>query len=109
MGNNLTVEIYGTNYSIKSTEEPEYVRSLAQDINNMVTELIQKGGLSLNQALILICLHYLDSLNKSEKSADHMREQVSEYLKDANTARAALTAIQKEIDRMNKSQTGADV
>jgi len=111
MGNNLTVEIYGTNYSITSAEEPEYVRSLAHDVNEMVTDLIQQNGLSLNQALLLICLHYLDSLKKSEQSADHMREQVSEYLKDANSARLALTAIQKEIDRIerqSKPQTSTD-
>ena len=104
MSSELIIEVYGTRYSIKSTEDPKYVQILAQEVNDMLTDMMQQKGLSLNQALILMNLHYLDSLKKSEQSADHMRVQISEYLKDAATARAELADVQRQLSRLEQQR-----
>ena len=104
MSNKLTIEIYGTRYSITSTEDEKYVQSLAQEIDEMLTHMMQQSGISLNQAYLLLALHYLDSLKKGEQGVDHMREQVSEYLKDANTARDELAAALQKLERLEHRQ-----
>ena len=109
MSNKLTVEVYGTQYSITSTEDEKYVQSLAQEVDEMLTTMMQQKGISLNQVYLLALLHYLDLLKKSEQSADHMREQVSEYLKDATTAREELAAALQKLERLEQQKThGAD-
>ena len=104
MSNEITIEIYGTRYSITSTEDPKYVQTLAQEVDDMLSGMMQQKGISLNQALLLMNLHYLDSLKKSEQSIDHMRVQISEYLKDASTARAELADAQRKISRLEQQK-----
>jgi cell division protein ZapA len=98
----LTIEIYGANYTITAKESPEYVLELAEELDEKLTKLMELGGLSLNQAFVLVALHYVDAHKKSEEAADHLREQVSEYLKDATTARSELTAAMQRLERYEK-------
>ena len=105
MSSEIIIEVYGTRYSIKSSEEPKYVQALAQEIDEMLTNMMKQKGISLNQALLLMSLHYLDTLKKNEQSADHMRVQISEYLKDAATARAELADVQRKLSRLEQQKS----
>ena len=104
MDNRLTIEIYGTRYSITTTEDPQYVKTLAGEIDTTLFELMRSGRTSLNQALLLLCLQYLDSEKKSEQGADHLRSQVAEYLEDASKARTELAEAQLKIDRLERAK-----
>ena len=102
MSSKLTIEVYGTRYPITTTEDPQYVQDIVREMNETIGGLMRGSGISLNQALVLMALHYLDSLRKSGESADHLREQVSEYMKDASDARAELAALQQQFGQQLK-------
>lgn len=100
--NRVTIEIYGSQYPITTRESITYVQELAAEIDSGVTELVDRSSASLPQALILMCLSYLDAYKKSEASADNLREQVAEYLEEASQAKLELTRAKAEIERLNR-------
>ena len=97
MSNKMTVQIYGSKYNIVTTEDSGYVHTLAAEIDNTVTELMQHSGMSVNQALILTALSSQDAYRKSEQNADNLRRQVTEYAEELAEARKnAVQAVQEE-------------
>jgi cell division protein ZapA (FtsZ GTPase activity inhibitor) len=102
MGHKLTIEIYGTKYPITTTEDPDYVAQLSREIDRTLSDLMRMGNLSLNQALLLLSLQYLDSHKKAEQGSDHLRSQVAEYLEDAGAARAELAAALQRLEKLEK-------
>ena len=103
MTNRVRIEILGAEYTIATPEEEEYVRRLAREIDAQVSQLLDNDSkLSPNAALILCALGYADSFYKSERSADHMRSQLSEYLEDAARARIELDDAKRELEKMRR-------
>ena len=103
MANHIKIEILGAEYTIATSEEEEYVRRLAREINTQVSQLLDRDAkLSPNAALILTALGYADSFYKSEQSADHMRSQLSDYLEDAARARIELDDARRELEKTRR-------
>ncbi|MDR2908328.1 MAG: cell division protein ZapA [Oscillospiraceae bacterium] len=100
--NRVVVLINGVRYPIRTVEEPGYVSALAEEMDNALHNLISKGALSLNEALVLISLEYLDSYKKSDRNLDNMRSQLAEYMEDAASARQELNDAKKEIERLKR-------
>jgi len=104
MANKMTVMIYGIRYAITSTEDPAYVYTLAGEIDRLVTEMMHAGGMSVNQALVLAALSYLDASKKSEATVDNLRNHISDYADDAAKARMELAEARKSL---GKNMSGA--
>ncbi|MDR2932977.1 MAG: cell division protein ZapA [Oscillospiraceae bacterium] len=103
MSNKLTVQIYGNKYPITFQEDPSYVQQLAAEIDKTVTDLMRNSGrMSINDALVLTALNYLDACRKAEDGADNLRKQITAYVEDAAKARMELSEARKEIARMEK-------
>ena len=81
---------------------------MAAEIDKMVRQLMDGTHLSMNEALVLISLSYLDAYKKSEESADNLRSQVGEYLEEASKARAETADAQKEIMRLENRLTATE-
>ena len=96
-GNRVVVMINGMRYSIRTVEDPSYVREIAQQMDVAVHNLAISGNLSLNESLVLVGLEYLDSFKKSELNLDNMRSQLAEYMEDAALARQELSALKREL------------
>ena len=101
--NRVVVIINGVRYPIKTIENPDYVNELAQQMNIAVHNLMLSGSLSLNEALVLIGLEYLDSFKKSNTNLDNMRSQLSEYMEDAALARQELSSLKRELERLKNN------
>lgn len=102
MAHKLTIEVYGTKYSITANDDPSYVNSLGKELDKMAAELMKSGQLNINQALVLIALNCLDNYKKAEQSSDNLREQVAGYLEDAATARMELEEVQRELKKLKR-------
>lgn len=101
--NRIRVNIGGAKYTISTPEPEEYVEELALEIDILVSDLMAKSAnLSLNDALVLTALHYLDAYRKSETNADHLRSQISDYLEDTARFRMDIEDARREIDRLKK-------
>lgn len=95
-----TLQINGIKYPITTTEPEDYVEELGREIDRAVCSIIDQSHVSLNEALVLCCLNYLDAYRKSEGVTDHFRNQIAEYLEEASKARAQAMDARKELARL---------
>ncbi len=101
--NKVKIEICGSSYIITSTEEPAYVEELAQHLDGEVKELMASNpSMSINIALILCAMSYLDDMSKANFTADHLRSQIKEYLEDAARARTEADEQKREVERLKR-------
>ncbi len=106
MINKVRIEIGGSTYMISTAEPEEYVTKLAFEVDEQIRDMQEKNqNLSINEALVLCALSYIDSYKKSEQSCDNMRSQVTEYLEDAARTRIELDEARREVDRLSRELT----
>lgn len=98
----VTLTINGNKYPITTVEKESYVRGMGEEIDEALQGLLSGSRLALNEALVLLCLSYLDAYKKSEKNADNLRGQIAEYLEEASRARQQAGEAQKEIRRLEE-------
>ena len=92
--------IAGNKYPITTVESESYVRAMGEEIDEALAELMDNSRLALNEALMLLCLSYLDAYKKSEANSDNLRGQIAEYLEEASKARQQADEAGKEIQRL---------
>lgn len=103
MINRVRVEIYNSKYVIATPEDEEYVQKLARELDEQIRNLMESSDrVTLNDALVLSALNYVDAFYKSEQSADHMRSQLTDYLEEAARAKIELDEARREIDELKK-------
>lgn len=105
--NKVTVTICGTKYPITTLEDPAYVVGLAHKLDEALKELtLGSHAVSINEALVLVAMSYLDSFEKSEKNTDNLRRQISEYLEDAAKARMDASEARRELSKLERKLSG---
>jgi len=111
MANKVKIQVSNMDFVLTTNEEPNYVLSLASELDNDLTEVIKGNpSLSINQALVLCCISYIDNYKKSENNSDNMRNQLTDYLEDAAKARIELDETKRELERLKrKLGASADV
>lgn len=105
--NKMTIQVRGIKYPITSKEEPGYVVGLAHKLDEDVRELTSgRNGISLNEALVLIAMSYLDTAEKAERTCDNLRSQISEYLDDAAKLRLEASDAKRELGKLERKLGG---
>ena len=64
--------------------------------------MAQSAGLSLNEALVLCAIGYLDIYKKERANADHIRVQLKDYLEDAAKARIEVDEARRNMERISR-------
>lgn len=83
------VQIFGTTYTIRGDEEPEYIISLAKYVDEKMKAITAKGRtLSLQKLAVLTALNIADELFKEREKA---REKIATIIKKIDTILARLT------------------
>lgn len=105
--NKMTIQVRGIKYPITTKEDPAYVVGLAHKLDEDIRELTSgRTGVSLNEALVLVAMSYLDSTEKAERTADNLRSQISEYLDDAAKLRLEASDAKREIGKLERKLGG---
>lgn len=101
--NKVQLKICGATYSIVTEDDPEYVESLGEMINNEMKN-ISMGSPSLSsiQCAVLVALDQADACRKATASADNLRAQIKDYLEDSARARMEVDVARREIERLNR-------
>ena len=103
MANRVKVQICGITLNISTSETSDYLKEIAAQIDEQVTTIMgDSGRVSINDALILAAINYADAFKKSDRTADHLRSQLAEYLEDAARTRIELDESRREIDRLRR-------
>lgn len=104
MSNRVKVQICGITLHISTGENPDYVREIAALLDEQVSALISgQSRVSLSDALALVAVNYADAYKKSNRTCDHLRGQIAEYLEDAARTRIELDEARREIDRLRRA------
>ena len=97
MVNKVRVTIAGAPYAIATTDTESYITSLAKELDEDITKLLDdNGNLSLSKAAVFCAMDYLDEYRKSAGSAENMRSQIQDYIADAAKAKLAEDKVRAE-------------
>lgn len=103
MMNRVRIEINAAKYVVSTPEEESYVKALAKELDGQVRALLEANGkMTQSDALVLCALSALDEYRKSEENANHMRDRLTEYVKDESKARLELDEAKREIERLTR-------
>ncbi|MEG1779197.1 MAG: cell division protein ZapA, partial [Oscillospiraceae bacterium] len=71
--NKVRLSMFGVEYVVNTSEEPSYVKQLANEIENIVQSALDRNSsTSLSEAYMLCCLNFADRYKKAEQNADHL-------------------------------------
>ena len=101
--NRIQIEIAHSYYTITTSEDEAYVSQLGEEIHNQVEKLMERNdSLSVNDALVLCAISYLDAYKKSEANADHLRGQIKGYSDDIARARIEIDEERRKSDELSR-------
>lgn len=111
--NKMRFNVCGTDYVITTTDTEEYVKSLAEKLDeDMTAVMTDTPSASTATAAVITALDYLDEMKKTEDGAANMRAQIKDYLEDtaksklaAEEAHAETETANKEIERLRREVT----
>lgn len=94
------VKVAGSTFKVVSEDSPEYMASLAREVDIKIDKLLNNSTLSTTQAAVIVALDYADSLKKSDSSSDTLKAQLKESLKDVATAKKEADFYKRELERL---------
>ncbi len=101
--NKVRIQVAGASYTISTPEEKEYVEGLAQRLDKQLAALLENSpALSINDALILCSLQFLDNEQKANRSADRMRQQFSGYMDEIKQIQDNADSVKKENEQLRR-------
>jgi len=106
MRNRLTVIIAGQEYNLLSTDDADYMRKVAEHVDEKVTEVTRDARVSLADAAVLAALNIADEYYKELAVSEHLRVQIKEYLEEATDLKMQLSEAKREIFKL-QSRSGA--
>lgn len=72
----IRVTMAGRDYTLVSSDPPEYVRRVAELADRRLTEMTAVSGLPLAQAAVLTCLNLTDDLIRAKDENTALRKQL---------------------------------
>lgn len=76
----VTVRLAGRNYTLVSSEAPEYMQRVADYVDRKLNETAQAVNLPSAQAAILTCMNLGDELMKSQDEISMLRRRLEEAM-----------------------------
>ena len=92
-------------FTFMSSEEEEYSRCLAAEVDRDIKEVCRCNRKSVSSAAILTALNYFDQLHKNAATAEALKNQLAGYLAEIIHQQADLEALEKENRRLREENT----
>ncbi len=74
MSQPVQVTIYGQHYTVRSGEDPERVKRLAERVDSLMREIANSGVIDNNRAAVLACLHMADEVDKLSSELNALKQ-----------------------------------
>lgn len=101
--NRVKVLINGTEYTLVSSEEPEYVQRVAVLADRKLTEIYETSPrLSTALASMLAAINLADEYIKLDDAADNLRKQIAESLKTEEKLSAELAEYKERAAKLEE-------
>ena len=68
----MRVMVYGTEYNIRATEDPEHIRKIAKRVDNAMRALAEgnRTGRSITEIAVMVALHFANEMVRTEQELD---------------------------------------
>ena len=85
----ISVRVAGKNYTLVSSDPPEYVRRVAELADRRLNETEIASGAPAQQAAVLTCINLVDELLKAKDENTALRRQLQQMTAQGGTAKKA--------------------
>ena len=82
MQNRVTVTVAGHNYTLLAEEGEDYVRRVADFVNEQMRQTQEGTEISQLDCALLTCLNIADQYFKEQEAAEHLRQQIKDLLEE---------------------------
>ncbi|MCL2486161.1 MAG: cell division protein ZapA [Oscillospiraceae bacterium] len=107
MNAKVKLNICGSEYYITSEDEEIYIRSIGDEVDKRMTEMLEGNArVSTTMAAVLCALSYADDCHKANDAADNLRAQIKEYLEDSQRSRLEADEAKREVERLRRELQG---
>ena len=108
--NKVKLSIAGADYSIITEDDVNYVSDLGKEVDRAITKTMKENPkISTTQASVLTTLMYADEFKKASTTADHLREQIKDYLDDASNAKSKADWARHEAEKAKRDLENANL
>lgn len=108
--NKVKLSIGGAEYSVLTEDDVKYVQELGKELDRALTQVMKENPrASITQAAVLTALSYADEYKKASTAADHLREQIKDYLDDASSAKSKADWARRETEKTKKDLEDANI
>lgn len=108
--NKVKLNIAGAEYAIVTEDDVKYVSELGKDVDRAITQAMKENPhISVTQAAVLTTLTFADEYKKASTTADHLREQIKDYLDDASNAKSKADWARHEAEKAKRDLENANL
>lgn len=102
MENRITVSICGTEYTFTAEESPSYMQKVAALVDTKMGEIMESGKINRVDAAVLAAANIADELLKEQSASENLRNQLKDYLDEANKAKAEASDLRRELFKLQQ-------
>ncbi|MBR6314246.1 MAG: cell division protein ZapA [Clostridia bacterium] len=108
--NKVKLSIAGSEFSVITEDDVKYVAELGKDVDLAIAKTMKENPhVSVTQAAVLTTLNYADEYKKATTTADHLREQIKDYLDDASNAKSKADWARHEAEKAKRDLENANL
>lgn len=101
--NRVVLHICDMDMPVSTDNKIDYVRLLGGEIDAKMRDIVSSSNrISVTQAAILTALDFADMYHRSGENTDSLREQLAEYLADAEQAKMDLELMRRENESLKR-------
>lgn len=103
----VKLNICGSDYYITSEDEDSYIRSIGDEVNTRMTDMLNDNQrISTTMAAVLCALSYCDECRKANETSTNLRSQIKDYLEDSQRSRLEADEAKREVERLRRELQG---
>lgn len=99
MENKITVVVADRTYILTTQDNAEYVQKVAAYVDEQVKKLADASHASTLDAGLMAALNIADSYFKEQETAEHLRQQVKQYVDESSKLKQELADVRRDLLR----------
>lgn len=104
MKNKVTVSIAGQQFTLVGTEDENYVRRVADHVDDQVRQVSDAGRMSVVDSAVLAAVNIADQYFKEQESCENLRRQIKEVLEESAKLKMELSEAKREIFKLQNKR-----
>jgi cell division protein ZapA len=100
--NKVKITVCGKEYKLSTETSELELRAVAAQTERTITEFMNTGRLSVQDASVLAALDAYAEAEKQNRSVDNIRIQIQEYVSDAAKSRSEIEEAVREKEKLRK-------